>query len=76
MTVHRAAFGKSIKRHRQILGQSQEEFAAHCGLHRTYIGSVERGKRNVSIDNMLVIAHGLGMSLSLLVQKAEEIASS
>lgn len=42
---------------------SQEKFAELCGLHRTYIGSVEREERNISIDSMERIAAALGVPL-------------
>jgi transcriptional regulator with XRE-family HTH domain len=45
---------------------SQETFADLVGLHRTYIGSVERGERNVSLDNLERIANALNMSLAEL----------
>jgi transcriptional regulator with XRE-family HTH domain len=48
---------------------SQEELADACGLHRTYIGSVERGERNISIDNMERIAVALGAELRDLLKK-------
>lgn len=48
---------------------SQEELADDCGLHRTYIGSVERGERNISIDNMERIAAALGVELRDLLKK-------
>jgi len=53
-------FGAAIKHNRMALGLSQEEFAFRCGLHRTYIGSVERGERNVSLINILRICKALG----------------
>ena len=52
-------FGLEIKRRRLDLGLSQEELAYICDLHRTYIGSVERGERNVSLLNIVSIAKAL-----------------
>lgn len=52
---------------RQQLGISQEELADLCGLHRTYVGSVERGERNISIDNMEAIAIALNQELTALL---------
>jgi len=49
------------------LGISQEELADRCGLHRTYIGSVERGERNISVDNMETIAIALEHRLADLL---------
>ena len=48
---------------------SQEDLADRCGLHRTYIGSVERGERNISVDNMEAIAIALGCKLVELLQE-------
>jgi transcriptional regulator with XRE-family HTH domain len=49
------------------LGISQEDLAEKAGLHRTYIGSVERGERNVSIDNMERLAGAVNSSIQELL---------
>lgn len=54
--------GANIRRHRESLGISQEALAAKARLHRTYIGSIERGERNVAIRNIVKIAHALDCS--------------
>ena len=56
--------GKRIKELRQKKGLSQEEFAFRCDLDRTYITSLERGKRNVSLTNLEKIAKAFEMTLS------------
>ncbi len=62
-TDARHTFATRMKERRTELGMSQEKLAESTGLHRTYVGSVERGERNVSIDNMERIAEALDMSL-------------
>jgi transcriptional regulator with XRE-family HTH domain len=62
----RIRFGKAVRKRRHKLGVSQEEFAAMCGLDRTYIGGIERGERNVSLVNIEKIANTLRISLSQL----------
>jgi len=49
------------------MGYSQEKFADVCGLHRTYIGSIERGERNVSLQNIVKIAQALKITPSELL---------
>ena len=61
------AFGKIAKVKRQELGYSQEKLADLAGLHFTYISSVERGERNISLENMAKIAKALGCTISDLV---------
>jgi transcriptional regulator with XRE-family HTH domain len=51
---------------------SQERLAELAEIHRTYIGDVERGKRNIALVNMTKIAKALGISLSRLVKEAEK----
>lgn len=64
----REIFATNIKLVRSKLGLSQEELAAKCNLHRTYISSVERSKRNVSIDNIEKIALALNVPPSQLLE--------
>ena len=56
--------GQRIKELRTKLGLSQEEFAFKCDLDRTYITSLERGKRNISLENLEKIAKAFNMTLS------------
>lgn len=58
----------SVRRHRRELGLSQEELAERAGLHRTYIGDIERGLRNVSLVNIAKIADALNIRLPELVK--------
>ena len=59
----RLIFATNLKRLRLERGLSQELLAEMANLHRTYVGSVERGERNVSIDNMESFANALSVSL-------------
>lgn len=52
---------------RQAKQLSQEELAEICGLHRTYVGSVERGERNVTLSTLEVFATALNTSVPLLL---------
>ena len=67
-----SSFGKVVRTYRHRLGISQEELAARCGLHRTYLGAIERGERNVSLINIERIANGLGVSLEELFIEVQE----
>jgi transcriptional regulator with XRE-family HTH domain len=63
----RQIFGQSLRRKREQLGISQEYLGEKARLHRTYIGSVERGERNVSIDNMERLAAAIGATIQQLL---------
>ena len=62
-TTLRRKFGMRVRQLRETLGYSQEELGFKAGIHRTYIGSVERGEQNVSLDNIGRIAKHLKVSL-------------
>lgn len=63
--------GSRIRELRRKKGFSQESFADHCGLHRTYMGGIERGEHNLTIQTALTISKGLGITLSQLVSGIE-----
>ena len=60
-------FGQKLRAIRQQKGISQEQLAAESGLHRTYVSSVERGERNISIVNIEKLAAALGIRMSDLM---------
>lgn len=62
----RKIFGKRIRELRQQANLSQEKFALSIGMDRTYYASVENGKRNIALENILKIANGLGITLEEL----------
>jgi transcriptional regulator with XRE-family HTH domain len=64
----RKQLGNNIRQRRTQLSLSQEQLAEKANLHRTYIGAVERGERNISLDNILAIAQALGISGSELLE--------
>lgn len=60
-------FGKRVREERLLRGWSQEELGKRSGLHRTYIGSIERHERNISLINVQSIARAFKISISSLV---------
>jgi transcriptional regulator with XRE-family HTH domain len=68
----KAAFGAAIRKFRVASGHSQEALAELAGIHRTYVGDVERGERNVSIVNMVRLADALDVTLSSIVLEMEK----
>ena len=67
------AFGLAVRSRRQHLGLSQEALAEVTGMHRTYIGSIERGERNVSLKNIHLLAKALQTSASHLLVEADAL---
>jgi len=64
----RKCFGDAVRYYRKKSEYSQEKLAQICGLDRTYIGSVERGERNISLDNIVKIATALGVPPGKLLE--------
>lgn len=62
-------FGQRVRQMREAKGLSQEQFADLCGLDRTYISGIERGKRNVALRNIQVIAKTMDVSISRLFER-------
>ena len=60
-------FGEKLRDIRLDLGYSQEELSFKAGLHRTYISSVERGKRNISLTNIKKLSDALGLKMKDLM---------
>lgn len=60
-------FGARVREERERLGISQEELANRAGLHRTYVGGVERGERNLGLLNLIRIARALSVPDSVLL---------
>lgn len=61
-------FGERVRACREALGLSQEALAARSGVHWTFLGQVERGRRNLNLHNLLKVAAGLGVDPGELVQ--------
>lgn len=65
------ALGQRIRELRTERGYSQEGFADQCGVHRTFMGTVERGESNLSFQNIVRVASNLGVTLSFLFNDLE-----
>jgi transcriptional regulator with XRE-family HTH domain len=74
MPTLREKLGKTVRDLRKAAGYSQESFADACGVHRTYMGAVERGETNISLDNLELIARKLKITVSRLFSLAEQRA--
>lgn len=66
------AFGNAVRELRHAIELSQDNFAAHANLHRTYIGGVERGERNPTLSTIIRIAAALDISPSQLLERTQK----
>ncbi len=64
------ALGLAIRNRRKVRGWSQEDLGFESGLHRTYIGVLERGEKNISLRNLILVASTLGTKASELLDEA------
>jgi transcriptional regulator with XRE-family HTH domain len=60
-------FGEKVREERHKLSLSQEELATKAGVHRTYIGMIERAEKNITLSNIEKIAKALGIKASELI---------
>ena len=65
----RSILARNVRRLRGEMSLSQEELAAVSGLHRTYVGSVERGERNVTLSTLEAFSRALGVSVPALLRE-------
>lgn len=70
------ALGERIRELRKKAGYSQEAFADAAGVHRTYMGTLERGEANLSLSNLNKISTALGITLSELFKTVEKRAEA
>lgn len=61
-------FGKNVRQYRHLLNISQEELAYRAGLHRTYIGMIERAEKNITLVNVEKIANALEIKIEDLLK--------
>jgi transcriptional regulator with XRE-family HTH domain len=64
--------GRNLRQYRLDHGYSQEAFADHMGVHRTYMGGVERGERNLTLKTLEKMAELLGVDPLDLLQKSDD----
>ena len=65
-------FARNVRIERTKMGVTQEELAAMCGYHRTYIGSVERGERNITLATVEALASAFGVKPYKLLVGSDE----
>jgi len=68
-----AKFGEVIRELRKERSLSQEELADKADVHRTYVGMIERGEKNITIENIQKLAKALNVSLKSIFEKLDKI---
>lgn len=66
---YRRRLGNKVRKLRSQKGWSQEEFADICTVNRSYMGRIERGELNLTLDSLQKVANGLGVTVSALLNK-------
>lgn len=64
----KSTFGRRVREHRLALGLTQQELADRAGLHRSYIGEIELGKRNITLESAEKIAKALRIDITQLLK--------
>ena len=62
-------FGQKVREERIRLGLSQEDLATRAGVHRTYVGMIERAEKNITLENIQKIARALGLKIHELTKE-------
>lgn len=70
------AFGQAMRHHRRASGLSQEALAELCGLHRTYVGGIERGERNLGLLNIYTICNALDIEPEVIFRTTSLITNN
>lgn len=71
----RSILATNLRKHRESRGLSQEELASRAGLHRTYVGAIERAERNITLSTLQRIADALAVEpVSLLLHSEGQVA--
>ncbi len=71
MPFERSRFGEVVRERRTGLGMSQEQLAERVGCHRNYMGRIERGEQNITLDMMVRVVKALGTTIADLSTDAE-----
>lgn len=72
MTI-KEKIGLALRSHREKIGLSQEQLSFKANLHRTYVGSVERGERNISVVNIIALCKALNLKPSELFKNLDDL---